>query len=94
MAVGDTVSGLFTTLNVFHYFQPAAGVEIMITWCGGRGTQTYSGLSNGTTNAYSATADNADYNSGSNSKLPINNTNYLSCHANATVPCYSGIQIK
>jgi hypothetical protein len=94
MVVGDIVSGIFTTTSVAHYFQPAASVEVMVTWCGGRGAQTYTGLSNGVTDSMSAIADNAEFNSGSNTRLAINNTNYYVGYAVTSPPSYAGIQIK
>jgi len=94
MAVGDVVSDVYATTSVYHYFQPAVGVEIIITFCGGRGTLTYAGLYDGVNQSASSLADNADFSEGFNTKIGINNTNYLLNFANSSNPAYSGIQIK
>ncbi len=94
MAVGDIVSDVFPLSATYQFFQPAVGVEIMITFVGGRGTQTYGGLYDGVTQGYTQLSDAADYNEGQNMKCGINNTNYLMVYASSTYPSYSGIQIK
>ncbi len=94
MAAGDIVNGIFTTTSTYHSFVPAASVEIVITFAGGRGTATYAGLYDGVTLGYSHISDAADYSEGHNMKCGITNTNYLVVYANSTWPSYSGIQIK
>ena len=93
MVSGDIVSGIFTTTSVYHSFQPALTVQIMITFMGGWGTIVYGGLTNGVTNAVSKLSDGADWSEGANVKCGINNTNYLVVNANSVAPSYSGIQI-
>ena len=94
MAVGDVVSGIFTTIHVYHTFQPAVGVEIMITFMGGRGTNTYGGIDNSVNYSNARITDSADYSEGFNTKVGITNTNYLTLHSDIIAPSYSGIQIK
>jgi hypothetical protein len=94
MAVGDIVSGIFTTTAAYQYFQPAASIEIMIFWAGGL-TINYSGLNNGVSNAVLKVSNPTEgYSQGSNMRLGINNTNFLSTYGSSSNPCYSGIQIQ
>jgi len=92
MAIGDIVNGINTTIATYVYFQPAANVEIIILAAGGKGTAN-AGLSNGVTDAPLEVADGS-FNIGSNMKLGITNTNYLTFYGSSTAPSYSGIQIK
>ena len=94
MAVGDVVNGIFTTINVYHYFIPAAGVEVCITFMGGKGTAMQGGLYDGVTIGQTLLSDSADFSEGMNTKLFITNTNYLNLYSNGDPPFYSGIQIK
>lgn len=97
MAVGDVVNGIFTSAGVYHYFQPAAGVEVIITSTHGSNSQTLLvGLYNGTTSSTSALVYQANWTSTpANTKIAINNTNHLSIYTNGNPPpSYSGIQIK
>jgi hypothetical protein len=94
MATGDIVSGIYTTTSVYHYFQPAAGVEIMILYGGGVGNNAESGIYDGVTQGRVSLSDNADYSEGSTIKIGITNTNYLLSYSNTSPPSYSGIQIK
>jgi len=97
MAVGDVVSGIFTSIGVSHYFQPAAGVEVIITSTHGSNANTLSvGLYNGTTNSTSNLIYQTYWTSTpANTKMGINNTNYLSIFTNGNpTPSYSGIQTK
>lgn len=93
MAVGDVVSAVGTT-NSNLFFQPAAGVEIMITWFGADARPAY--LYNGTNDSLignGVTGTNPPY---AAIKVFITNSNWL--WINATVagktPAYCGIQIK
>ena len=94
MATGEIVSGIYTTTSVYHYFQPAAGVEIMILYGGGIGTSVESGIYDGVTIGRTNLSDNADYSEGSSTTIGITNTNYLLSYSNISPPSYSGIQIK
>ena len=91
MATGDIVNEIFPTFAVWHNFQPAAGVEIIITSSFGYTLQSV-GLYNGVTRSNIS----IDYTVGNltNIKVGINNTNYLSVYGTTTAPAYSGIQIK
>ena len=52
------------------------------------------GLYNGTNQSDAKLYDQAEFAAGQNTKIGINNTNYLIFHDNAGGPSYSGIQIK
>ena len=95
MTVGDVVSGLGAVTSTLT-FQPAAGVEILITQLIGYANWCY--LTNGTTPGYIGFLQPG---TGSNdpqdkiSKLFINNTNYLNFDATTQLSNgYTGIQIK
>lgn len=94
MALGDLINDVLATQLAFVYFQPAAGVEIIITSVLGD-TSTYMGLSNGTENGATLMANTSG--SGTNVKIGITNTNYLvlrSQGGGVYFPNYSGLQIK
>jgi hypothetical protein len=93
--MGDIISGIFTTIATYHYFQPAGTNEIIIT--GTFGTNNVRcGLYNGVTQSWSYATDNAgQQGTGMNIKIGITNTNYLLLYSDVTVPpSYTGIQIK
>ncbi len=93
MAVGEVVNDI-GTLNVIYNFQPAAGVEIMITNGGAYTAWVY--LTNGTdvANIWNWGSE-VGVNQTTPQKLFINNTNYLRINADPVYqPCYTGIQIK
>ena len=92
MAIGDIVNGIIATFGSYVYFQPAANVEIMILSVGGKAVAN-AGLSNGVTDAPLEVADGS-YNRGSNCKIGITNTNYLTLYGSTVAPSSSGIQIK
>ncbi len=96
MAVGDVISGIFTTAGVYHDFQPAAGVEIIITAViGSNANQLIAGLNDGTTLSSSMTSYTTNWSHNANMKIGINNTNYLTIYVNSgPPPSYTGIQIK
>ena len=94
MAAGDIVNGIFTTTATNHTFQPAAGVEVMITFVAGSGLPTRGGLSNGVNTTQMIFSDNADFSEGGNVKIGINNTNFLVVYGETGAPGYSGIKIK
>ena len=96
MAVGDVISGIFTTTGVYHDFQPAGSNEIVITAVLGSNANTlYAGLYDGTTQSTGAVINGANWSNSSNTKIGITNTNYFRTYANAgTPPSYTGIQIK
>jgi len=93
MVSGDIINGIFTTLGVDHFVQPAANVEIIITFPGGRGSNTFSGLYDGVTVSNCRISNNTVF-AESNQRIGITNTNYLLCNADLSPPSYSGIQIK
>jgi len=94
MASGDIVGGISdpdTTLN----FQPAATVNICITWINGSNTGSGMSLYNGTISSSTGTFTNLG--GGQLSlKLMIDNTNYLSIagQGGASRSGYTGIQIS
>jgi hypothetical protein len=91
MAVGDVVNGIGAASTRID-FQPAAGVEIMISYNSGSSV-TVAGLTNGI-------VDSPSLNIASlpsvltNTKMFINNTNYLYIEAAGQCRGYTGIQIK
>ena len=93
LASGDVVSGIKVGAGILT-FQPAASVEILITWSAGWGV-AYVGITNGANTAVSYSGYNTGvaYNS-VNMKVPINNTNYLHVDTGNVDTGYSGIQIK
>ena len=94
LAVGDLLSGIFTTVGSNVSFQPAAGVEIIILSLHGDST-CRAGLTNGVTISDSIASNSSTFGQGFNTKIGINNTNYLNMYTNGpTPPSYSGIQIK
>jgi hypothetical protein len=97
MAVGEVVNGIFTSIGVYHDFQPAATVQVIITSLHGAFSGTLNaGLYDGTTHS----GVNVSYTTywtaaPCNVKIGINNTNYLRIYTNSgSPPSYSGIQIK
>lgn len=91
LAVGDVISAIGATTATTWYYQPAAGVEIMVLWCSADGT-AWVGVNNGTLNAQ-AILDNTGELYG-NIKFGITNTMYLSHWSSGTIGAFSGIQIK
>jgi hypothetical protein len=94
MAIGDIINDQEPLPNVWYSFRPSAGTEIIITFVGGQGTDMRAGLYNGTNQSDAKLYDQAEFAAGQNTKIGINNTNYLIFHDNAGGPSYSGIQIK
>lgn len=99
MAVGDIINDVHTVGTTLS-FQPAAGVEIMITSYGGW-SNGYVGLYNGT--SIGRMSGGMEVNSaggggatGANIKIGITNTNYLyiANMGGGWSGSYSGIQIK
>lgn len=96
MAVGDIVSvKTGTVLNTWHYYQPAAGVEIIVLSAfAGDGLQ-YSSLYDGVDNMYSRVGSGLVSSPNNlNIKIGINNSIYLGQYSDATATSFSGIQIK
>jgi hypothetical protein len=89
MAVGDVVVGVSTATS-WRQYQPAAGVEIILTQMYSNGAGIHMGLTDGTNYAY---ADNPPSNFPLMLKLAINNTIYLQLYS-AGNAAWSGIQIK
>ena len=92
MVVGDVVNGI-AAAGVVLTFQPAVSIECCITsaMCSNAWTM----LTNDVTQAelYHGTWNNANSSVGSNEKIMINNTNYLTILA-GNQSSFSGIQIK
>lgn len=95
MAVGDVINGISGD-NALLTFQPAAGVECVITivFYGDSGGTFNPALYNGTNIAYRRLAANEF--SGGVVKFPINNTRYLYISARGAgyYGGYAGIQTK
>lgn len=97
MAAGDVVAGLGTVATTF---QPAAGVEVVLTSWGSN--RQWVKMTNGASNSFvwyfSDTAPNLQsQNMGQGSggsKLCINNTIYITLPASVDNNYYCGIQIK
>jgi hypothetical protein len=88
MAVGDVVSGIFTASTDF---QPAAGVECLITHIGPTGANEYWYLYNGTDIGLLLGVSAAALHG---LKCLITNSVYLRHIHSAGVSSYSGVQIK
>jgi len=93
MAVGDVVNGI-GAVGAELIFQPSGTVEVAITHCGGYNTWIM--FYNGTTNAHLIhTNTTSDLDGILNTKMMINNTNYLKIGSRSGYAMsYSGIQIK
>ena len=95
MAVGDVVNGI-GVLDTVLIFQPAAGVEVMISCAGVYTNWTY--LYDGTKQSeiFSNQLSTSGQNFGNSpEKIFINNTNYLRVNKDPSyIGSYSGIQIK
>lgn len=94
MAVGDVINGI-SSLSTQNDFQPAAGVEVIITHYSGYNAWLY--MSDGTKRAlsYMTTTSTPWTGTSPNIKMCINNTNYFSVDSSSgQYTAYSGIQIK
>jgi hypothetical protein len=89
MAVGDVVA-VVSTATSWRSWQPASGVEIILTQVCSNGSTIHLGLSDGTDYAYTASPSD---NYPPTIKLAINNTIYLQMYS-ANTGAWSGIQIK
>jgi len=84
MAAGDVVSALSATVGSWVFYQPAAGVEVLVTSV--YNTMT---ISNGVIQA-----KHHDDAVAKVFKIFINNTIYLAYFTTATATGFTGIQIK
>ena len=93
MAVGDIIVSVSDAGAVaFRTFQPAAGVEIIITFvCPETGGAAHTGVSNGVLTTYLGNPTAGYY---SAFKLGITNTTYLNYYSTSNIASYSGIQTK
>ena len=84
MTKGDVVNGIGAD-NTALYYQPAAGVEVIITATDAQNLFKYDGANQGDNIAGTL-----------NTKIAINNTNYLGMGAGGAGKrrWYSGIQVK
>ncbi len=94
MVVGDVVSGFSAPATILN-FQPAAGVEIMISAIAMNNNVNLPKLNDGANTTYLAWGTNEEP-SGSNIKVFINNSIYLYIPAlpAGEVSGFTGIQIK
>jgi|TARA_R110000824_G_scaffold360565_1_gene548318 hypothetical protein len=84
MAVGDVVNGLSGLPTTYIFFQPAVGVEAMISF-----VSSHVAIADGTN-----TTSNMTGNDTLNMKIFINNTIYLRYYGASTGTGFTGIQIK
>lgn len=93
MAVGDVVNGI-GAVSAELIFQPAAGVEVAITHCGGYNTWIM--FYNGTTSSHLIhTSTVSEIDGILNTKMMTNNTNYIRIGSRSGYAMsYSGVQIK
>ena len=97
MAVGGIISDVFTSsTTALQYFQPAAGVEIMITAITGTSSCRVAltdgaNISEGMIAGGTGTSDSIPSFS---TKIGITNAHYLGISADSSRPAYTGIQIK
>jgi len=93
MAVGDTISAFSSAPNTVLHFQPAAGVEVMITTAHNPGATNLSEM-----RLHNGTKTSSLCNLGgpaANMKMMINNTNYLEIGSMSGVhTAFTGIQTK
>jgi len=90
MAVGDMVSG-FSAASTQLYFQPAAGIVILITSVGG--VSAWAQLTDGIiTTGYTVQTGTGE--SAGNTKVFINNSLYLTILATTYNTTYTGIQVQ
>ena len=99
MAAGDVFTLILNpAAGAYAYYQPAAGVETLITAIAMEGSTTSTvGLTNGILVAANFIAYPANPNDFSNLKITLTNTNYLSCRNTAGAPRQfglTGIQLK
>lgn len=93
MAVGDVVSGISAS-NTLLDFQPAAGVECIVTSSGFNGTANGVQMYDGTL-AASGRGATTDVNPIGSLKMFINNTRYLRLPAVTSISTYySGVVTK
>ena len=88
MVAGDVVSGIGAVAAILN-FQPAAGVECVLTVAQCQGVWTT--LTNGVLSSDVYYFLNNLYNY---EKICVNNTNYVSILAGAGSGCFSGMQTK
>lgn len=96
MVVGDMISAMTgTALNTYHYYQPAASVEIMVTsTLSGVAHEQQTGLYDGANLANARTGYSTLTFNPLNNKLGINNSLYLAQYSNNSACAFTGIQIK
>ncbi len=95
MAVGDIVSvKTGTALTTWHYYQPAAGVEIIVLSAFAGDSLQYISLYDGVDNMYNRLGYVNTSQTNSNIKIGINNSIYIGQYSDQTATSFSGIQIK
>jgi len=93
MVVGDVVNQLNPVVSATLTFQPAAGVEVMVSTIGVVGGIFY--LTNGVNNGYLSVASSGQTATSVNVKMFINNTNYLHIAlSGGYYNNFTGLQIK
>jgi len=92
MAVGDVVNGFGAVAGATLNFQPAAGVEVMISSAGANGNQIR--LFNGAADSYNSVGVTGQDGTSGNLKIFITNTNYLQVVPTGIFASFTGIQIN
>jgi len=94
LAVGDVVSSNNGAVTGRIDYQPAAGVEILVTALFGYNSTSHNvGLTDGAASSYPNTTTSVDY-AVLSTKIGITNSLYIFVQGNTQVPAFSGIQIK
>ena len=97
MAAGDVISVITgTALSTWHYYQPSAGTEIVVTSAfAGLGTEQTLGLYDGVNRSPSRSGYSTSFAiTGLNVKVGITNSVYLAQFSDTAPTSLSGIQIK
>tara|TARA_R110002051_G_C8435187_1_gene454099 strand:- start:22 stop:300 length:279 start_codon:yes stop_codon:yes gene_type:complete len=92
MAVGDLINVINTQVGNLSNYQPAAGVEVIVTWIpNASNIQVY--LTNGVAESgwFNVATATARY---TNMKMCITNTIYLGIYTTGVTGAFSGIQTK
>ncbi len=93
MAVGDIISDA-TIKNSYVNFQPAAGVEVILTSVFGNSDGVVS-IQNGVLTGYSQfVTGSKNFNSGFNVKIGVTNSVFVGIYSTGDDGGYTGIQIK
>ena len=93
LASGDIINLITPTGGAMVYYQPAAGVEIVVT-AGGTDNSYHIGLYDGANGGQNANCSTLPPSAALNMKFGINNTNYAKIWSSHTHTGFTGIQTK